>query len=206
MVAYNNPLKGAFLAAGLAAAAVGGAASTGAKAATTIETFAPVAVTVFPNIVTTKDGLYTIFSQDPLMETPPTGSNPQVVQTTVQNDSIGFELTNFGTFNLKSITALSEGAPQAVEIVGYQVGTGIFTIPAFIGSSDTTLNVGLNDVADASIFALGGDTVGIDSIAINTSAVPEPSGWALGITGVGLAGAALRRRRSLDMKPSGVGA
>lgn len=41
-----------------------------------------------------------------------------------------------------------------------------------------------------------GNSFEIDNLATSVSAVPEPGAWALMITGFGLAGAALRRRRT----------
>lgn len=49
---------------------------------------------------------------------------------------------------------------------------------------------------DRTVLADGGTPVGADFLAQNiTSAVPEPATWAMMITGFGLAGAVLRRRR-----------
>ncbi|PZN94707.1 MAG: hypothetical protein DCF31_08670 [Alphaproteobacteria bacterium] len=58
---------------------------------------------------------------------------------------------------------------------------------------------GIADLAGGQLFGIRYETVPGASIAIgaiNAAAVPEPASWALLVTGFGLSGAALRRRRA----------
>ena len=59
------------------------------------------------------------------------------------------------------------------------------------------LAFGLGGIRAAVIF--GNGDFAVDTISFNQSAVPEPAGWALMISGFGLAGAALRRRRAVAL-------
>ena len=51
------------------------------------------------------------------------------------------------------------------------------------------------------IFSSSGNSFELDNIAV-TSAVPEPATWAMMITGFGMLGATLRRRRATALQPA----
>ncbi len=98
---------------------------------------------------------------------------------------------NIGSFAMDyTITADASGffhKPfEVTEIAGY-VATGGTTALTFVVKSMT--NPGNNDpIIDRVIFERTGTT--------NIPGVPEPATWALMLSGFGLAGAALRRRRA----------
>jgi hypothetical protein len=91
-----------------------------------------------------------------------------------------------------------------------------YTLGSFAGTAPTSVNNVLSNggpvayIADFtfanaySVFAFGASTEAINAgnpddefSAIGRAAIPEPMGWTLMITGIGLAGAALRRRRTV---------
>jgi MYXO-CTERM domain-containing protein len=41
--------------------------------------------------------------------------------------------------------------------------------------------------------------VSLDNVSVTRSAIPEPASWTLAILGAGLTGAALRRRRKVQL-------
>lgn len=65
----------------------------------------------------------------------------------------------------------------------------------FMGVTSPTANIG--SIVFTRTFDNTGDTIGLDNFVSATGAVPEPASWAMLVAGFGLAGAAMRRRRSV---------
>lgn len=113
---------------------------------------------------------------------------PDVEDTTVELSTNGVTWLSVGKVT---------GSTRGIDIDAFGYGT-----------SSAFAYVRLTDVANEG--DTGGSTVGadIDAVgAISTRAptnggIPEPGAWALMIAGFGLAGAALRRRRTIAIAPS----
>ena len=69
------------------------------------------------------------------------------------------------------------------------------------GSSNVRVNFAVTGLDRTNLgrleFTSNGKAFELDDVAFATSAVPEPATWAMMITGFGLAGAAIRRRRTI---------
>ena len=102
-----------------------------------------------------------------------------------------------GDFFLKSMTGNIDPA------TGLEVASGTFKTLTMIFETGATgpeigqqLTVMLGSFSNASgVYGAEYDNVHLDATALGVSAVPEPATWAMMITGFGLAGGALRRRR-----------
>jgi hypothetical protein len=99
-------------------------------------------------------------------------------------------------------------APQDVSAL-VSAGAGSDTVTAANGgfggqgsmtwqfSSFTFVGTGHDTVTLASLDTSGNAGVFFDNVSVNGPAVPEPASWALMISGFGMAGAMLRRRRAV---------
>ena len=104
------------------------------------------------------------------------------------SNAFGFWLTGVQTVFTASITVdFNDGASQS-----FAAPINVNGGAAFFGVTDTASFASVTINSDT-----GNDAWGIDSVSYNGSAgVPEPASWALMIAGFGLAGAALRQRRT----------
>ncbi|MBP6878970.1 MAG: PEP-CTERM sorting domain-containing protein [Phenylobacterium sp.] len=103
----------------------------------------------------------------------------------------GVQAINGGTFQV----TYDNGASQTFDLAlnGNDGGASYFGFTDAQGFSSITIS------------RPGVDAWGIDNVTYGVgSAVPEPATWAMMITGFGLAGSALRRRRSLVAGPRGL--
>jgi len=119
-----------------------------------------------------------------------------------ETDDFGFEID----FSLNDINGLAtiSGYPGSPSLIGsFANVTGIIyntSVPN--GAPWTHYSLEFTPVQAGSLTlsfsTTSADDVGplIDNVSVTTGAVPEPAGWALMIGGFGLAGAALRRRRT----------
>ena len=103
--------------------------------------------------------------------------------------SISFDWGSIDTYNTLTIT-LADGTTHA--IVG-NPGGGNQTSPSNNGRYYAVWD-GANAIKSVT-FASSSNSFEVD--ALSGSAVPEPATWAMMITGFGLAGAAIRRRRNV---------
>lgn len=110
-----------------------------------------------------------------------------------------------GTFNVSALDAATywNGATGTVNLYGALHGGGSVSIDLNITDSFQHFSLSGFTNLDSLTFSdsqsgafLTAPGFGVDNINLG-AAVPEPAAWALMITGFGLAGVALRRRRSL---------
>lgn len=108
----------------------------------------------------------------------------------VPTNAFGFYLTGLGAdaFGTSISVTLLDGSQTAFALTLNDNGGA-----QYFGFTDTVefTSVRIDQ------FTNGGDAWGIDDVSYNAAAIPEPATWAVMIGGFGLAGAALRRRRSL---------
>ena len=99
-----------------------------------------------------------------------------------------YTITDLGDFGDLEGSLGSEPGRYNVNLFGQISGGGRFDYDYFNTDDVGGWNTGVSQAAD---FGVNGEW----NMA-TTSAAPEPAAWALILTGVGLAGAALRRRRA----------
>lgn len=105
----------------------------------------------------------------------------------------------FGFF-ITGVTQSFWTQPLTITQIGGSART--FTVPvtqnggvAFYGIVDTVAFKGINISKGQGLPGQGEDAWGIDDVSFNPDPLPEPSVWALLLTGFGLVGATIRRSR-----------
>lgn len=140
-------------------------------------------------------------------------SDPQGVGSWGTIDATGYtdaKLQSGGTFNSFSGFFGSEGfSPVPAELIatfflgGVLVGTADGGPLALTGQTISFFGFTADEVqfSGASPFAANKNRIGVDDLAFGASVagVPEPASWALLISGFGMAGATLRRRRAVAL-------
>ena len=120
--------------------------------------------------------------------------------TSVDGRIVQLGTTLQGLTSFINLTAGSS-APGALTLSVFGLNNNLLATATGIGSSGPfTIS---RPTADIAYFSIGGaDTFGVGSVSIETpiaaaiSSVPEPATWAIMLLGFGVAGAAMRRRRT----------
>ena len=118
-----------------------------------------------------------------------------------EDSAILFTTPQSGNYALKITAAIADTSPSGVNFVVFEPGVIALPLATLNASNPTFSNTTVGFLAAGTQFGIAVDYDGSynnDSTAVNFSltAVPEPATWALMLTGFGLAGVTLRRRRA----------
>ena len=116
--------------------------------------------------------------------------NSNFVSFSYNSDKVDFQSSNFFLVS-NDISGNIGSAPGYYDFSYSEDLFGIFKLNSFKTSSDGTWNYSVNQLD------LDHGTAGTWNAG--TSAVPEPASWAMMIGGVGFAGVAMRRKRSVTI-------
>jgi hypothetical protein len=110
-----------------------------------------------------------------------------------------FTLSDFSNYYFAAFSPLNYGAELIGQLMGNGCNYGSFTACYGGPSGDFNLFTAGGSAPEGTFYfqltTAGGDSMAVTSI--RPAGVPEPTGWALMIGGVGLAGAMLRRQRAM---------
>jgi hypothetical protein len=142
--------------------------------------------------------------QDHVAGNPAAGGGDQFVELDSNNNSsMGRVIAAAGNYSLDFLYSPRPGISSASNVINVYLDTVLLTSLTGVGGGSTSWsahNLTFSSLAGQTlIFAADGpsDSLGgyVDNIQLSTAAVPEPATWAMMITGFGLAGSMLRRRR-----------
>ena len=143
--------------------------------------------------------------QDHAAGNPAAGGGDQFVELdSFNNSSMGRVIAAVGNYSLDFLYSPRPGVGSASNVINVFLDGALLTSITGTGGANTAWsaqNLSFSSMAGQTlIFTAAGtnDSLGgyLDNIQLST-AVPEPTTWAMIITGFGLAGVALRRRRSV---------
>lgn len=142
--------------------------------------------------------------QDHVAGNPAAGGGDQFVELDSHNNSsMGRVIAAAGSYSLDFLYSPRPGIGSASNVINVYLDAVLLTSLTGVGGGSTAWsahNVTFSSLAGQTlIFAAAGasDSLGgyVDNIQLSTGAVPEPATWAMMITGFGMAGTMLRRRR-----------